>query len=198
MRYDVIGGGGTSFVAQMPHHASTTTQHPHAPHRNGLFNDGRVLVPKEPRFPALGLQMGMPPEKGMQGTQLVPPNHEFCIRVAKKPTHIGTRKRVAGDGTRQHHRDGHPQMVPIGGVVPCPQGPHRLGPREKGTGEHKRAVAIRAHAGAGAFEQALCSGSVVVQPIGVVDVTVFGVIVVLAVLVHRNLMRNRVDNSVCG
>ena len=55
---------------------------------DGASDPPSRILPKQPRLPPLSLKVGMPPEKRVKGTDLVPTSEELCVRVAEKASHV--------------------------------------------------------------------------------------------------------------
>ena len=55
----------------------------------------RIRLSKQPGLPTLRVQVSMAAEKGVKGSQLIPPRHQLAIRIAKETTHIRSTEREA-------------------------------------------------------------------------------------------------------
>ena len=57
-------------------------------HADGLADPVSGCLVIQPGLSALGLQVGMAPEEGVECSQLIPPGEKLCIGVAKEPCNV--------------------------------------------------------------------------------------------------------------
>ena len=155
-------------------------RHELVPPADGVADRSRGIGPEQPRLASLRLQVRVPAEEGVVDSDLVPPRHELGVGIAEETADVRSREREARQPERRHHRDRHPEVVPVRGVVAGPDRADSLRPGEKRAGEHERSLAV-------ATRDTLGGCRVVVHPEGVVNFPVLHPPGVNQVLLHRNL-----------
>mmetsp|Transcript_139176 Transcript_139176/g.433055 ORF Transcript_139176/g.433055 Transcript_139176/m.433055 type:complete len:583 (-) Transcript_139176:415-2163(-) len=127
------------------------------------------LGAEHPGLPALRREVGVGAVEGVPDPELVPPKEKVKWRIPHKTAHVGSGEGEAAEGERQEHRHGAGQVLPLGHVVPRPDGAVAVRADEEGPRQHEGPHLGRPR------QLALHAGLVVEEAVGVVDVPVLDV-----------------------
>mmetsp|Transcript_59682 Transcript_59682/g.99008 ORF Transcript_59682/g.99008 Transcript_59682/m.99008 type:complete len:293 (+) Transcript_59682:1296-2174(+) len=158
------------------------------PRPNGVADQARVLLPKEPGLPPLGLQMCMAPEEGRVRRGLIPSDQQLLRRIVEEPSDVGSHEGQGTQGHGQQHRGGLLQVAPLGLVVSGPDRAVPLGPREEGPGQQEWSGRGVVWGPLAAQHLPGVRGHGLVEPVLVVHVLVGHSAVVLRVDVHGHFV----------